>query len=172
MIGTEIPERETVQVPAMSRIAERTEVCVVRRRDEDPAAWAQHSMKLFHGPNYVKHVFNYVNGPQRLEGTVAEGIGKVVKIADDVGAAAWIAVNANRPGIFVDAAADVESSLRHHANCGADALVRAGPPGPAVRIELKADAGVGRGPGGPPHSATAASGIPPVYPQRSQLDRE
>src|SRR5713226_1471795 len=160
MIGTEIPERKTVQVPAMSRIAEGTEVCVVRRRDEDPAAWAQHSMKLFHGPNYVGYVFNYVNGPQRLEGTVAEGIGKVVKIADDVGPAAWIAVNANRPGIFVDAAADVESKLRHHANCGADALVRAGPPGPAaVRIELKADEGVGRGPGGPPHGATGASGI-------------
>jgi dihydrolipoamide dehydrogenase len=34
---------------------------------------------------------------------------------------------------------------------GADALVRAGPPGPALRSSEQADQGVGRGPGGPPH---------------------
>lgn len=44
-------------------------------------------------------------------------------------------------------------------HCGADPLVRAGPPGPALRstnggpIQLRqADGGVGRGPGGPPHN--------------------
>ena len=35
--------------------------------------------------------------------------------------------------------------------CGADALVRAGPPGPAFPASEQADQGVGRGPGGPPH---------------------
>jgi hypothetical protein len=42
--------------------------------------------------------------------------------------------------------------------CGADPLVRAGPPGPALRLveaasseRGEADRGVGRGPGGPPH---------------------
>ncbi|HEV3200950.1 MAG TPA: dihydrolipoyl dehydrogenase [Bryobacteraceae bacterium] len=34
---------------------------------------------------------------------------------------------------------------------GADALVRAGPPGPALRSSEQADQGGGRGPGGPPH---------------------
>jgi hypothetical protein len=40
---------------------------------------------------------------------------------------------------------------------GADALVRAGRPGPAVssidKYQQQADVGVGRGPGGPPHFA-------------------
>ena len=42
---------------------------------------------------------------------------------------------------------------------GADPMVRAGPPGPASRAQNqastdhdKADGGVGRGPGGPPHN--------------------
>ena len=38
-----------------------------------------------------------------------------------------------------------------HQAGGADALVRAGPPGPALRPSAQADQGVGRGPGGPPH---------------------
>src|SRR5207302_3316543 len=47
---------------------------------------------------------------------------------------------------------------------GADPLVRAGPPGPACR-ELSADSpqadeGVGRGPGGPPHSTKHYRGRP------------
>ncbi len=36
--------------------------------------------------------------------------------------------------------------------CGADPLVRAGPPGPACcSLTEQADVGVGCGPGGPPH---------------------
>jgi hypothetical protein len=47
----------------------------------------------------------------------------------------------------------------HADRCGADPLVRAGPPGPALRSDesascdpRKADRGIGRGPAGPPHS--------------------
>src|SRR5260370_19039046 len=43
------------------------------------------------------------------------------------------------------------------AKCGADALVRAGPPGPALPMSDQADQGVGRGPGGPPHKIVAAT---------------
>jgi len=38
---------------------------------------------------------------------------------------------------------------------GANALVRAGPPGPAFHVFEQADQGVGRGPGGPPHKIVA-----------------
>jgi hypothetical protein len=41
---------------------------------------------------------------------------------------------------------------------GADALVRAGPPGPALSVFEQADQGVGRGPGGPPHEIVAGCG--------------
>ena len=50
--------------------------------------------------------------------------------------------------------------MRRQANhpCGADPLVRAGPPGPAFALRAnirpwskEAYEGVGRGPGGPPH---------------------
>src|ERR1700733_9191652 len=44
-----------------------------------------------------------------------------------------------------------QSRLLTRAVSGADALVRGGPLGPPVRLQLKADGGVGRGPGGPPH---------------------
>jgi len=38
---------------------------------------------------------------------------------------------------------------------GADALVCAGPRGPAFRVFEMADQGIGRGPGGPPHEIVA-----------------
>ena len=41
--------------------------------------------------------------------------------------------------------------------CGADALVRAGPPSPAFPASEQTDQGVGRGPGGPPHQNIIAA---------------
>ena len=57
--------------------------------------------------------------------------------------------------------------------CGADPLVRAGPPGPAFSlIHGQADGGVGRGPGGPPHGAVQGETLSgPVEFGRSELDR-
>ncbi len=44
--------------------------------------------------------------------------------------------------------------------CGADPLVRAGPPGPALSPpNNQAGEGAGRGPGGPPHSVHGARGV-------------
>jgi len=44
--------------------------------------------------------------------------------------------------------------------CGADPLVRAGPPGPALSPATdQADGAVGRGPGGPPHIESGARGV-------------
>ena len=56
-------------------------------------------------------------------------------------------------------ARDFSQNLEFRIECGADALVRAGPPGPAFSLmnqahlcHAQADEGVGRGPGGPPHN--------------------
>src|ERR1022692_1733592 len=54
-------------------------------------------------------------------------------------------------------------SVQQVSLCGADPLVCARPPGPALRpaykffITEQADGGVGRGPGGPPHPTQAAA---------------
>jgi predicted TIM-barrel fold metal-dependent hydrolase len=53
---------------------------------------------------------------------------------------------------MVDRFPALRIALDHVGHCGADPLVRAGPPGPAILAGQEADEGVGRGPGGPPHN--------------------
>src|SRR5208282_5808622 len=101
-------------MPAMSGVAERAEVGVVRRDDQNPAARADQAMKLLHGADDVGNVLDDVHGAQGLEGTVAERVGEPVQVAQNVGAATGIAIDADRARIFVDATADVESPCRGH----------------------------------------------------------
>ena len=65
-------------------------------------------MKLLHGADHVRDMLDDMDGAQRRERVVAKGIREAVEIADHVGAAARIAVDADGARIFVDAAADVE----------------------------------------------------------------
>ncbi len=73
-------------------------------------------MKLLHGADDVGDVLDDMDGAEGVEGVVAEGIREMVEVAQHVGAAARIAVDADSAGIFVDTAADVERRL------GADLL--------------------------------------------------
>ena len=105
----EIAERETVEVPAVGGIAERTEVGVVRRDDERLAAGTQQAVEFLHGLDYVGDMLDHMNGLQFIEDRVAERVGKTVEVADYVGVAGQVPVNPDRARIFADAAADVES---------------------------------------------------------------
>ena len=58
----------------------------------------------------VGDVLDDVDGADAVEGVVAEGVGEAVEVAENVGAAAWVAVDADGAGKFVDAAADVEDA--------------------------------------------------------------
>src|SRR5208282_4594135 len=67
-------------------------------------------VKLLHGSDHVVNVLDDVNRRHPVETVIAEGIRCAVEIAQDVGPARWIAVDADRARLFVDAAADVERS--------------------------------------------------------------
>src|SRR5579872_4025577 len=112
VILAEVAERKTVQMPAVGGIAERTEVGVVRCHQKHAPRWRGHAMKFLHGGDHVRDMLDDMDGAHARERIVAKRIRKAVEIADDVGAAARIPVDADGAGIFVDAAADVQRALR------------------------------------------------------------
>lgn len=67
MVLAEIPERKTIQVPPVGRIAIRAEIRIVRRDDHGPAAWREESVELFHCPDDIGDVFDYMDGPDFTE---------------------------------------------------------------------------------------------------------
>ncbi|SRR5689334_2919700 len=99
-------------MPAVGGIAERTEVGVVRRDDERLAAGTQQAVEFLHGLDYVGDMLDHMNGLQFIEDRVAERVGKTVEVAEHIGTGGRVAVDANGPWEFVDAAADVEYAHR------------------------------------------------------------
>ena len=96
----------------MRRIAERAEIGIVRRYDYQLAAGPQHAMKLLHRANDVRYMLDHVNGAYLVERAVAERIWKAVQVAQDICARVRIAVDPDRPRIFVDAAPHIEHARR------------------------------------------------------------
>ena len=92
----------------MRRIAERAEVRVVGGNDDDAAAGTNQAVKLLHRAKHVIDVLDDVNRTERVERTVGERVGKTVQLAEDVGAAPRVPVDADGTRLLVDAAADVE----------------------------------------------------------------
>src|SRR5713101_4220661 len=110
MVRAEITEGKTVQVAAVGGVAERAEVGVVRGFDAHGAAGACQPVKFFHRPDDVIHVLNDMNREHTIETVIGEGIRGEVEIAEDVGAAGGIAVDADRAGLLVNPAAYVQNS--------------------------------------------------------------
>ena len=108
VVGAEVAEREAVEVPAMGGVAEGAEVGVVRRYQEDAPGWADDAMEFLHGANDIGHVLDDMDGAQGVEGVIAERIRKTVEVAEDIGAAAWVAIDSDGAGMFMDAAPDVQ----------------------------------------------------------------
>ena len=113
MIGAEIAKREAVEMPAMRGIAKRAEIRVVRSYDQESARCGRHPVKFLHRANDVGQMFDDMHYTNVVESVVAKRIRKAIKVADDVGTAGKVAIDANGPRVFVDTAPDVESALRH-----------------------------------------------------------
>ena len=64
-------------------------------------------MEFLYEANYVSDVLNHVNGAYFAERIVAKRKGDVVKVGDDIGVRIRVSINADRAGIFFDAAADI-----------------------------------------------------------------
>jgi imidazolonepropionase-like amidohydrolase len=94
----------------MGGVAERTVIGVVRCLDSDTAAGAYEAMEFLHGADNVGNVFDNVDGAEMVEGAVAERVREGIEIAENVGGAGGVGIDADRAGVFADAAADVESS--------------------------------------------------------------
>ena len=108
MIVAEMTERETVQVPAMGGIAKRTEICVMRCHDDQPAARSKQAMEVFHGPHYAGDMLDDVSGANFGKRSVGKGQGRLIQVRDHVGPACRMRVYADRARKFVDAAASVQ----------------------------------------------------------------
>ena len=108
VVIAEVAERKTVQMPAVGRVAEGTEIGVVRGNDNHSASVCQQAVELFHGADDVADVFDDVHGADFAKAGVGEGKRKLVEIGDDVGAGFRIPVESDGAGIFVDAAANVQ----------------------------------------------------------------
>src|SRR5208337_5087180 len=114
-----IAEREAVQMPAVRGIAKRAEVGIMRSRQVHSSAGHNHAMKLFHRADHVRYVLDHMNRAQLAKRTVAKRVRKPVEVAQHVGAGVRVAIHADRAGIFVDAAPDIENALRESAFSGA-----------------------------------------------------
>jgi len=97
-------------MPAMGGIAERTEIGVMRRGDEDRSTSARDAVEFLHGGDNVGDVFDDVNGADFVKYAFAKGKRAAVNVAEDVGRGAGILVNANGAGRFNDTAADIKDS--------------------------------------------------------------
>src|SRR5947209_7837754 len=97
----------------MSGIAEGAEIGVMRSNDEDSASLRGYAVELFHGAHHVGDVLDDMHGANGGKGGAPERIGETVQIADDVGAGGRIPIDADRTGIFIDTAADVQNASGH-----------------------------------------------------------
>ncbi len=107
----EIAQGEAVQVPAVGRVTERAEIRVVRRDNKNPASRREQAVKFLHRPDYVRNVFDDMNGPDFSERIVPERKRNMIEIGNHIRARIRITVQADGAGVFVDAAADIENGL-------------------------------------------------------------
>src|ERR1700689_4722984 len=84
VIVTEIAQREAVEVPTVSGVAEGAEVGVVRRDNQNFAAVANHTMELLHGTDHVGDVLDNGDGLERVETGIAERIGEMIQVGQNV----------------------------------------------------------------------------------------
>src|SRR5712691_8208054 len=94
----------------MRGVAEAAEVGVVRGLDAHRAAGARQAVELLHGSDYVVHMLDHMDRKHAVEAVIAEWIRGAIQIAQHVGAARRVAVDADGAGPLIDAAADVQRS--------------------------------------------------------------
>ena len=67
-------------------------------------------MELFHRADYVRNVFDHVNGAHMIERSVAERVRKMVNVYKHIGRSSRDAIDTYRTGILVYPATDVEDA--------------------------------------------------------------
>src|SRR5229473_7817532 len=92
----------------MCRVAEGAEIGIVRRLYPDAAPRANQPVKLLHGPDHIREVLDDVNRTQLSERVIRERIGDMVEVAQHIGMAVRIPVDADCARRLVDPATDVE----------------------------------------------------------------
>jgi len=110
VILAEVAEGEAVEVVFVGGVAERAVVGVMGRFDADAATGTDEAVKFLHGADDVCEVLDDVDGAEVIESAVGKGVREMVEVAEDVGGAGGVEIDADCAGEFADAAADVESS--------------------------------------------------------------
>ncbi len=101
----------------MRRVAEGTEVRVVRGFDSNRTAGPDQTVEFLHGPYDIGEMFNDVDRPQVVKSSIREGVGEGVEVDQNIGVAGGIEIHADDGGVrgtreFLDAAANVEKFQR------------------------------------------------------------
>lgn len=91
----------------MRRVAERAEIGVMRRHNDDAPTGSKQPVEFLHGADHVCDVLDEMNGANLAKGSVAKRKREVIQVGDDVGTRVEIAIDADRARIFVDAAANI-----------------------------------------------------------------
>ena len=112
MVFAEIAQREAVQMPLMGRIAEGTEVGVVRSDDEHAATGLEQSMEFFQGSNDIRDMFDDVDRTDFTKRAVLKREREVVEIGDYVSIRVRVPIHTDRTRIFLNSAAYVEDPVR------------------------------------------------------------
>ena len=109
MFVSEVFEREAVEVVLVGGVAERTVIGVVGGFDANEATWFYEAVELLHRTDHVCQMLDDVDRPQLVERAVRQGVREPVQIANNVGCARRINVDADGAWILANSAADVEN---------------------------------------------------------------
>ena len=97
-------------MPAVSGVAERAEIRIMRRNNEDAPSGADQPVKFLHCADYVGDVLDDMDRAQLIESSVAKRVRKTVEVADDVSMGIGIQIDSNSARVLVDSTADVENA--------------------------------------------------------------
>jgi len=109
VVVAEVAEGKTGEVMFVGGVAEGTEVGVMGRLDENPPARLEQTVEFFHGADDVSQMLHDMNGAHGCKRPVAKRVRKLIEVAQHIGSAGGVAVNAEGIRIFADTAANVEN---------------------------------------------------------------
>src|SRR5689334_18199344 len=92
----------------MRRVVRPVRVSVVRRGYPDVATGLSYTVKLCKESHYIRNMLDDVAGDDQVKLVVLKRVRQIAEVVDDVGGRSWVVVQADGPGIFIGAAADVE----------------------------------------------------------------
>lgn len=98
-------------MPHMGGIGERKATRKMRRDDFDECARAAHPMHFFHELNHVCHMFHDMTTDDPIKAIRLEWPREYIKVVENIGLSAGVAINTDSAGGLVVATANIEGGF-------------------------------------------------------------